>query len=68
MCIALPDAGSDGGPPIDPSAPPDHIIFESGCSLRGGSDGPGALALVALGLGALVTRRRRASRREKACK
>ena len=68
MCIALPDAGSDGGPTVDPGPPPDHITFESGCSFRGGSDGPGALTLTALGVGALVTRRRRASRREEARK
>ena len=66
MCIDISDAGTDAGPVVDAGPPPDHITFESGCSFRGGSDGPGALVLVALGFGALVTRRRRASRLEKA--
>ena len=50
-----------------PGAPPYHFAFERGCSFRGGSDGPGALVLAALGLGALMTRRRRASHLEKTC-
>jgi MYXO-CTERM domain-containing protein len=68
-CVAISDAGADAGPVIDAGTPPDHITFESGCSLRGGDDsgdsGDSGLALVGLGLGALVTRRRRASRLEK---
>ncbi len=66
MCIDISDAGTDAGPVVDAGPPPDYITFESGCSFRGGSDGPGVLVLAALGFGALVTRRRCASRREKA--
>jgi Putative metal-binding motif len=64
MCVDASDAGSDAGPVVDAGAPPDHITFESGCSLHGGGGSDSVLALVALGLGALVTRRRRAARPE----
>jgi MYXO-CTERM domain-containing protein len=59
MCVGAADAGVDAGPPA--GAPPDYIAFESGCSVGDGGNPLGALAMAGLGLGALVTRRRRAS-------
>ena len=60
-CVPIADAGADGGPTVDAGAPPDHIAFESGCSFGGDGGGLGALATAALGVAALMTRRRRAS-------
>jgi len=65
MCVGGGDAGADAGPG-DVGSPPDYIAFESGCSI-GDSERPlGALALMGLGLGALVMRRRRAPASTKA--
>ena len=62
VCVDSSDAGTDAGPEVDAGAPPDHIAFESGCSLGGDGGGLGALATAALGAAALATRRRRARR------
>lgn len=62
VCVDSSDAGTDAGPMVDAGAPPDHIAFESGCSLGGDGGGLGALATAALGAAALATRRRRARR------
>jgi hypothetical protein len=66
-CVDISDAGTDAGPAVDAGAPPDHIAFESGCSLGGdgGSLGAIATATATLGAFALVTRRRRALRSPK---
>lgn len=61
-CIDISDAGTDAGPVGPAGAPPDHIAFESGCSLGGNGGGLGAFATAALGAAALLTRRRRAPR------
>jgi MYXO-CTERM domain-containing protein len=59
MCVGESDAGTDAGPVA--GSPPKYVTFESGCSI-GESDGPlGGLAVVGLGLTALVARRRRRS-------
>ena len=62
VCVDSSDAGTDAGPEVDAGAPPDHIAFESGCSLGGDGGGLGALATAALGAMALAARRRNARR------
>lgn len=58
-CIDISDAGTDAGPVGPVGSPPDHIAFESGCSLGGNGGGLGGLAAAALGAAALFARRRR---------